>query len=60
MAMGTEFLTGVIDLFGGEKDPRNLMLVFSVKVVVATEWDLGGHAEVRIVPLLLHTKTDKR
>ena len=59
-AMGTEFLVGVIDLFSGEKDPRNLMLIFSVVIVVATEWDLGSHVEVSIVGHYYVQKTNER
>lgn len=30
----------------GEKDPRNLMLVFSILKVVMVEWDITNHTEV--------------
>jgi DNA repair/transcription protein MET18/MMS19 len=30
----------------GEKDPRNLMLVFSVLNVLMVEWDVTHHVEV--------------
>lgn len=44
--MGAESLVGITDLVSGEKDPRNLMIIFSVLKVVMVEWDVVGHAEV--------------
>jgi hypothetical protein len=44
--MGDTSLVGIIDLMTGEKDPRNLMLVFSILKVVMIEWDISNHAEV--------------
>jgi DNA repair/transcription protein MET18/MMS19 len=44
--MKDEFLVGVVDLMTGEKDPRNLMVVFSILKVVMIEWDISNHAEV--------------
>jgi DNA repair/transcription protein MET18/MMS19 len=38
----TEFLHQFILFFEGEKDPRNLMVVFSILVVVMTEWDISS------------------
>ncbi|SLM40704.1 MMS19, C-terminal [Lasallia pustulata] len=43
--MGAESLVGITDLVSGEKDPRNLMIIFSVLKVVMVEWDIVGHAE---------------
>lgn len=45
--MGDESLVGIVDVMTGEKDPRNLMLVFSIIKVVMVEWDITGHVEVR-------------
>jgi len=45
--LGEEFIVGVTDLVSGEKDPRNLMVVFSVLKVIMIEWDISNHAEVR-------------
>lgn len=45
--MGDESLVGIVDLVTGEKDPRNLMMVFSILKVVMVEWDISNHAEVR-------------
>lgn len=44
--MGAESLVGITDLVSGEKDPRNLMIIFSVLKVAMVEWDVVGHAEV--------------
>ncbi|KKA19117.1 DNA repair/transcription protein [Rasamsonia emersonii CBS 393.64] len=33
------------DLMTGEKDPRNLMVVFSILKVVMVEWDISNHVE---------------
>ncbi|PYH41208.1 MET18/MMS19 family protein [Aspergillus saccharolyticus JOP 1030-1] len=44
--MGDESLVGIVDLVTGEKDPRNLMLVFSILKVVMVEWDISTHAEL--------------
>ncbi|KAH0269611.1 ARM repeat-containing protein, partial [Aureobasidium melanogenum] len=40
-----DFLARFITYFDGEKDPRNLMIVFSILQVPMTEWDLGPHAQ---------------
>lgn len=39
-------MTGLVELVGGEKDPRNLMIVFSVIKVVLVEFDIVPHVEV--------------
>jgi DNA repair/transcription protein MET18/MMS19 len=44
--MGGKFVVGLVDLVGGEKDPRNLMIVFSVIKVVLVEFDIAPHVEV--------------
>lgn len=44
--MGDESLVGVVDVMTGEKDPRNLMLVFSILKVVMMEWDVSSHIEM--------------
>ncbi|KAL1879571.1 hypothetical protein Plec18167_004028 [Paecilomyces lecythidis] len=43
--MGDESLVGIVDLMTGEKDPRNLMLAFSILKVVMVEWDIKNHIE---------------
>ena len=45
--MGDDFIIGITDLVSGEKDPRNLMIVFSMLRVVMIEFDISGHVEVR-------------
>ncbi|KAF9894385.1 hypothetical protein FE257_007888 [Aspergillus nanangensis] len=44
--MGDNSLTGIVDLMTGEKDPRNLMMVFSILKVVMVEWDVSNHVEL--------------
>lgn len=36
-----------IAYFDGEKDPRNLMIVFSILLVPMVEWDISAVAQVR-------------
>jgi len=43
--MSDEFIVGITDLVAGEKDPRNLVLVFSMLRVVMIEWDITRHTE---------------
>ena len=38
----SDFLPRVISYFDGEKDPRNLMVVFSILKVPMTEWDISS------------------
>lgn len=40
------FLSRFISYFDGEKDPRNLMVVFSILKVPMTEWTVGADAQV--------------
>ncbi|KAL3478984.1 ARM repeat-containing protein [Aspergillus californicus] len=44
--MGDTSLVGTVDLMTGEKDPRNLMLVFSILKVIMVEWDVSNHVEL--------------
>lgn len=39
------FMAAFIFYFDGEKDPRNLMVVFSILHVPMTEWDVQGNAQ---------------
>lgn len=41
-----EFVIGMTDLVSGEKDPRNLMIIFSMLKAVMVEWDISGYTEV--------------
>ncbi|KAI5804937.1 RNAPII transcription regulator C-terminal-domain-containing protein [Geopyxis carbonaria] len=45
-SMGDKFVTGFAELVGGEKDPRNLMIVFSVAKVILVEFDIVRHVEL--------------
>jgi DNA repair/transcription protein MET18/MMS19 len=44
--MGDESLLGITALIAGEKDPRNLMIIFSMLRVFMIEWDISNHAEI--------------
>ncbi|KAL4872293.1 hypothetical protein BDV12DRAFT_153206 [Aspergillus spectabilis] len=44
--LGDTSLVGTVDLMTGEKDPRNLMLVFSILKVIMVEWDISNHVEL--------------
>ena len=46
--LGDQVVVGIMGLAGGEKDPRNLMVIFSILKVVMIEWDISGHAEACI------------
>ncbi|MCJ1313855.1 hypothetical protein MMC25_007535 [Agyrium rufum] len=43
--LGDESLVGIVDLVSSEKDPRNLMMVFSALKVIMVEWNISKHAE---------------
>lgn len=47
--MGDISLLGVVDIMTGEKDPRNLMIVFSILKVIMIEWDISNHVEVCVL-----------
>ncbi|KAL9062201.1 MAG: hypothetical protein Q9157_009133, partial [Trypethelium eluteriae] len=40
-----DMIEKLVFYFDGEKDPRNLMIVFSVLLVPMTEWDIAAHAQ---------------
>lgn len=44
--LGGESLIGITDLVSGEKDPRNLMIIFSILKAVMVEWNIENNAEV--------------
>ena len=44
--MGKRFLSGYIALAEGEKDPRNLMVAFTIVRVLIIEFDISEHVEV--------------
>jgi hypothetical protein len=48
--LGKSFIEGFIHLMANEKDPRNLMLAFSVMKVILIEFDIVGSQEVRPKP----------
>ncbi|KAI9864502.1 MAG: hypothetical protein M1830_006086, partial [Pleopsidium flavum] len=43
--LSEESLIGITDLVSGEKDPRNLMIIFSLLKVVMVEWDIVSQTE---------------
>lgn len=47
--LGNESIVGITDIVSGDKDPRNLMVIFSILKVVMVEWDISGHAEVCLI-----------
>lgn len=51
--MDREFLSGYITLADGEKDPRNLLLAFSIDRVICIEFDISRYIDVT-VPSFLH------
>ena len=44
--LGDEAVIGVTDLVSGEKDPRNLMIVFSILRVLIVEWEISQTVQV--------------
>ncbi|KAK4691698.1 DNA repair/transcription protein MET18/MMS19, partial [Phenoliferia sp. Uapishka_3] len=44
--MGKEFISGYCALVEGEKDPRNLMLSFSIARVILVEFEIAGNVTV--------------
>lgn len=44
--LGKEFISGYCALAEGEKDPRNLMLSFSIVCVILVEFEIGENVEV--------------
>lgn len=55
--LGNESIVGITDLVSGEKDPRDLMVIFSILRVVMVEWDISGHAEVCLISVCSHRKS---
>lgn len=43
--LGSSFINGFIKAVDGEKDPRNLLLVFAMSRVIALEFDITTHVE---------------
>ncbi|KAL9630082.1 MAG: hypothetical protein Q9204_004905 [Flavoplaca sp. TL-2023a] len=44
-SLGDEAIVGITDLVSGEKDPRSLMIIFSILQVLMVEWDVAAKAE---------------
>ena len=47
-AMGSDFLNSFTKMVDGEKDPRNLMLLFSLEKVILLEFEVKEHIEVSL------------
>lgn len=45
-AMSSDFVFGFIQCLDGEKDPRNLMLAFTLIKSIIQEFDIAQHVEV--------------
>lgn len=45
--MSADFVFGFIQCLDGEKDPRNLMLAFTLIKSIIQEFDIAQHVEVR-------------
>ncbi|CAG8494992.1 1280_t:CDS:10, partial [Ambispora gerdemannii] len=43
--MGSNFVFGFVQVMDGEKDPRNLLLVFSLVKYIITNFDISEHVE---------------
>ncbi|KAL8759828.1 MAG: hypothetical protein Q9199_000475 [Rusavskia elegans] len=44
-SLGDDAIVGITDLVSGEKDPRSLMIIFSVLQVIMVEWGIAAKAE---------------
>jgi DNA repair/transcription protein MET18/MMS19 len=44
--LGSDFINSYTKMVDGEKDPRNLMLLFSMDRVLLLEFDVKDHIEV--------------
>lgn len=44
--MSSEFLRGYLQIAEGEKDPRNLMLAFSIARIILIEFDISSCVDV--------------
>ena len=51
-SLGNDFITGYIHTIQGEKDPRNLMLVFGMNRVILIEFQTESHTDVRLILLI--------
>jgi DNA repair/transcription protein MET18/MMS19 len=57
-AMGSDFINSFTKMVDGEKDPRNLMLLFSLEKVILLEFDVKEHIEVSNPDILLIASND--
>ena len=52
--MGSDFVNSWTKFVDGEKDPRNLMLLFSMDRVILLEFDVTNHIEVSSLLFSVH------
>jgi DNA repair/transcription protein MET18/MMS19 len=57
-SMGEGFVTGYLGIADGEKDPRNLLLAFSIDRVVLIEFDTSLHVQVSFLTSYLKWRID--
>ena len=55
--MAQEFVKGYCDLVEGEKDPRNLMVSFSLIRIICIEFPIDENLEVRVSSLKRHSSS---
>ena len=55
MECSEEFVLGFIQMFDGERDPRNLLLSFSSVVIIAQNMHFGIKAIIIILMLMLYS-----
>lgn len=56
--LGSEFIKGYCELVDGEKDPRNLLLSFSMIRVILVEFDITTCVDVSRSSCLLVSRFD--
>jgi DNA repair/transcription protein MET18/MMS19 len=62
--MGVQFVKEFLSLAESEKDPRCLMVYFSITLVILSEWDINGHVNdlweslTRYFPITFRPKLD--
>lgn len=54
-SMAKEFVSGYLNIADGEKDPRNLLLAFSINRVLLIEFDISSHVAVSFILVLVRS-----
>lgn len=55
--MGSDFINSYTKMVDGEKDPRNLMMLFSMDKVILLEFDVKPHIEVSLFIVPQHASS---